>query len=65
MVNGFTFPVSDLPTGCAGAARDDLAVVVRTARVGEVSSRATALVVRVEALVAVAFCFVLDDICKC
>jgi hypothetical protein len=65
MVNGFTFPVSDLPTGCAAMERDDFAVAVRAVRVGAgwaVSSAVVALVVRVEARVAIAFGFALDAI---
>jgi hypothetical protein len=57
LVNGFVFLVSDLPTGRAGAKRDGLSV-----RGGEVSSRAIALVERVEVLVAVGFGFALDAI---
>jgi len=56
------FLVSDLPTGRAGTKRDGLSVVVCTVRGGEVSSRAIALVERVEVLVAVAFGFALDAI---
>jgi hypothetical protein len=53
----------NLPTDCAGAKRDDLSVVVRTVRGGEVSDRAKALVERVEALVPVGFGLALDAIC--
>lgn len=54
--------VCGIPTNCAGAVRDDLVVVILAVREGEVSGRATALVVRVEALVAIAFDFALDVI---
>ena len=63
VVNRFMFLVSDLPTGCIGTKRDDLSVVVRTVRGGEVSSWAIALVERVEVLVAIALGFALDAIC--
>ena len=62
MVNGFTFLASDPPTTCEETKRDDLSVVPRTVRGGDVSCRDIALVERVEALVAVAFDFALDDI---
>jgi hypothetical protein len=53
----------NLPTDCAGAKRDDLSVVVRAVRGGEVSNRAIALVERVEALLPVGFGLALDAIC--
>jgi hypothetical protein len=68
MINALTILISDLPTGRAGIARDDFAVAARAPaapRVGagrEGSIWAVDLVVRVEALVAMALGFALDVI---
>jgi hypothetical protein len=64
MVSALTILISNLPTGRADIARDDFATA-RAPRVGagrEVSIWAVDLVVRVEALVAMAFGFALDVI---